>query len=81
MSKEDLLKLPPIECDLKVGDKVIYTNDNGVEFDMIVIGFSEDPYFLARGMFIHLTPDNEHEGAWWFPHKRKELRKKDENSC
>ena len=66
---------PPIECDFKIGDRVIFTNEYGLKFDDEVIGFSKDAEFY--GKFIHLmryggTPEG---GAWWFPHSPMELKK------
>lgn len=72
-----LRKEPPVPCDLKVGDKVTYINENGAQFPgMIVIGFARDDSFYGR--FIHLTsPD--HSNAYWFPHRRDELVKENSN--
>lgn len=57
---------PPIACDLNVGDEVIFTNDNGVEFfGYSVIGFSET---VEYGRFIHLNTD-----SYWFASKRENL--------
>lgn len=60
---------PPVSCDFKVGDKVIFTNYYGVEFELKVIGFSKDNDLFKYGNFIHLN-----SGAYWFPHKPSELR-------
>ena len=71
--KHYLSKDPPVPCDLKVGDKVTYTNEFGVQFQgMVVIGFARDNSFYGR--FIHLTGP-EHPGAYWFPVRRDELVK------
>jgi hypothetical protein len=72
-----LRKEPPVQCDLKVGDRVTYTNEYGVSFPrMLVIGFAHDDSFYGR--FVHLAgPD--HPGAYWFPHRRDELAKENSN--
>lgn len=63
---------PPIPCDLKVGDRVTFTNEYGISFhDMRVIGFAEDDSFYGR--FIHITGPT-YPGAYWFPHKPSELK-------
>lgn len=57
-------KVPPIPCNFKVGDKVTYTNDNGVKFPgKMVMGFCEkiDPDFLPE-KFIYLNLD-----CHWMP--------------
>jgi len=68
-----LSNIPPVESDFQIGDKVIYTNDAGIKFDMDIIGFSKD--ITLYGRFIHLVRRNTNgEGnAWWFPHHPKEL--------
>ena len=68
-----LSQFPPVECDFRVGDKVIYTNDNGLKFDMEVVGFSKDASFYGR--FIHLIAHktNGDGSAWWSPHHPSEL--------
>ncbi|MCX8073884.1 MAG: hypothetical protein N3C12_15810 [Candidatus Binatia bacterium] len=72
-----LRKEPPVQCDLKVGDRVTYINEYGVSFPrMLVIGFAHDDSFYGR--FVHLAgPD--HPGAYWFPHRRDELTKEVSN--
>ncbi|MCK9554134.1 hypothetical protein [Aquamicrobium sp.] len=68
-----LRQVPPVPCDLAVGDRVTFTNEFGVSFvGMKVIGFAEDDGFYGR--FIHITGP-EHAGAYWFPHKPSELKK------
>lgn len=58
---------PPVECDLRVGDTVTYTNENGVSFEgQTIIGFAEDDSFYGR--FIHLGKD-----AYWFPVRLSEV--------
>ena len=55
---------PPIQCDFKIGDKVIYTNDYGVKFNMEVIGFSET--INDYGQFIHLAySQTDYSGCAW----------------
>jgi hypothetical protein len=49
----------PIQCSLKVGDKVKFTNDYGVKFDGVITGFSPE---VSYGRFVYW--DNS---AWWFP--------------
>ncbi len=57
----DALETPPVPCDFKLGDKVIFTNDYGVVFEgHIVTGFS--PEIDGRGRFVYLDYD-----CWWFP--------------
>lgn len=70
-----LCKEPPVSCNLKVGDKVTYTNEYGGKFPgLVVIGFARDDSFYGR--FIHIAyPDDPDSGAWWFPHRRDELKK------
>lgn len=60
--KKELSQRPPVPCDFKVGDKVIFKNDYGVEFELTVLGFSNGT-ILKNGAFIHLDG-----GAYWFPH-------------
>ncbi len=66
---KNLKKESPVPCDLKVGDKVTFTNDNGVSFsNLTVIGFADDDSFYNR--FIHLDSD-----CYWFPVKLESLVK------
>lgn len=59
--KDEISKTPPVECDFKVGDTVIFTNDYKVSFsDLTVIGFADDD--LLGGRFIYLDKD-----SYWFP--------------
>jgi len=71
--KFGLFQFPPLECSFRVGDKVIYTNEAGIKFDMDVVGFSKDANFYGR--FIHLVRHkSDGDGsAWWFPHHPSEL--------
>ena len=72
-----LQEFPPIQCDLKVGDRVIFKNEAGLRFHREVAGFAEDTKFYGR--FIHLvSPGSNGEGnAWWFPHTPAEITKAD----
>lgn len=66
--KAGLLMQPPEGCDLKVGDKVTYTNDYGASFHgFTVIGFAKEPRF---GRFVHLDKD-----SYWVPVSRESLTK------
>ncbi len=65
--------ISPVECQFNIGDKVVYTNEAGIKFDMDVVGFSADTNFYGR--FIHLVRhgSNGDGSAWWFPHHPSEL--------
>ena len=66
---EGLEKEPNIKCKFKLGDKVTFTNQYGVEFkDKTIIGFSHDGDLHKYGNHIHIDTD-----AYWFPHKEEEL--------
>lgn len=70
-----LKKSPPIDCDFKINDKVIFTNDYGISFAQIVIGFADDDSF--QGRFIHCISEG---GTWegsagWFPHRPNQLQR------
>ncbi len=68
LSDNEMLSESPIECDLKVGDIVTFTNEYDVSFEnCVIIGFAKPEHFL-HGRFIHLNTS-----APWFPHKRDEL--------
>jgi len=75
--KLGLQEKPPADTDsgFAIGDRVIFTNDYGLKFDMDIIGFSESTSFYGR--FIHLVrhKQNESGSAWWFPHLPSELKK------
>lgn len=68
-----LQPVPPVPCPFAAGDRVIYTNDYGLKFDMDVIGFSKDASFYGR--FIHLARHGRdvNGSAWWYPHAPHEL--------
>lgn len=70
-----LQKFPPVACDFKVDEKVIYTNEFGVSFEMDVVGFAKDTSFYGR--FIHLVRSGTDGSgsAYWFPHSPEELKK------
>lgn len=62
----------PIPCDFKVGDRVIYTNPQEVEFERVVRGFSPEPQRIGGELaWIYIFTD-----AWWFPVSPTHLRKK-----
>jgi len=72
-----LRETPPVECGgLAVGDAVIFTNECGLRFDRVIVGFSEDDSFYGR--FIHLASHCSVVAgdAWWFPHKPAEIVKR-----
>lgn len=76
--KLNLLEFPPIECKFSLMDKVIYTNDYGVKFEMIVVGFSQPVFFGLSNdpRFIHLAKNENINGsAYWFPHAEKDIKK------
>lgn len=66
---KNLKQTSPIPCELKVGDKVTFTNDYGVSFvNLTIIGFADDDSFYNR--FIHLDSD-----CYWFPVKLESVQK------
>lgn len=68
--KNDMVNEPPVPCDYKVGDSVIFTNDYNVEFGPHkVLGFTK-PEDMNHGRFIHIDYD-----CAWFPVKPEELRR------
>lgn len=71
--KLGLKELPPAQCEFSVGDRVIFTNEYGLKFDMDVAGFSKDDSFY--GKFIHLVSHGSDGSgnAWWFPHSLEEI--------
>ena len=65
---KDAQAFPPLPCEFKVGDKVTFTNDYGVEFhDKTVTGFAST---VEHGRFVFLDID-----SWWFPVRPKNLTK------
>lgn len=71
----NLQSVPPVPCNYRIGEKVLYTNEFGVSFEMEVVGYSPDTSFYGR--FIHLiTAGTDGSGsAYWFPHTPEELTK------
>ena len=68
--KKQINSTAPIECGLKVGDRVIYRNDFGVKFGPFeVIGF-EKKEDISGGRFVYLNSD-----SYWFPVKAEQLTK------
>lgn len=62
----DMVSTPPVACDFKVGDAVVFTNDYGVKFDLTVRGFAKEVH--GSGRFVYVFTD-----AWWFPVKPASL--------
>lgn len=67
---DDMVATSPIPCAFAVGQRVIFTNENGVEFQATVRGFTaevlsgvEDP------RFVYLDTS-----CWWFPKSASSLR-------
>lgn len=62
-SSNEMVENPPEPCDFKVGDRVSFTNDNGVFFKgpYTVIGFTTEKNKLGN-RFIHINYD-----CVWFP--------------
>lgn len=61
--KASILKVPSANAptELKIGDRVTYTNDYGVRFDgKEVIGFCEPRFDTANSVFLN-------KDAYWFP--------------
>lgn len=67
-----IVETPPIECNFRVGDKVTFTNDQGVVFPgHTIIGFdSVDAYAksIMPWRFIYIDYD-----CYWFPVKPENL--------
>jgi len=62
--------------DWSVGDEVIFTNDYGVEWEQIIIGFHKvDAKHTSDDRLIY-TDSEEHGAAYWFPKHDFSLRKK-----
>lgn len=67
--QEHLTDTPPEGSELKVGTKVKWTNDYGVEWEHKVIGFNyEREYNKNYNCFVHLNTE-----SYWFPHDHKAL--------
>lgn len=79
----DLLDSPPIDCEFSIASRVIFTNEYGIEFEVIIVGFSNDSISFGKyGRFIHTVRDTEdaenrsgREDAVWFPNALKSFRK------
>jgi plastocyanin len=64
----DMTDTPPVPCAFKVGDKVTFTNDNGVAFHNHTIrGFTKE--VTSWGAFIYHCTD-----AWWHPSKPENFK-------
>ncbi|MCZ2222542.1 MAG: hypothetical protein LC122_02815 [Chitinophagales bacterium] len=71
VKKENIEVLKSTEnSDLKIGDKVTFTNDYGVQFEnKEILGFRKNDNFLSDRV-VYLDSD-----AYWFASKLKELKK------
>lgn len=68
--KSQLQQEPHIECDFKIGDRVMFTNDYGIVFGPYeVIGFAK-PEAMVGSRFIHID-----YASYWFPAKPESLEK------
>lgn len=70
----DMVPTSPLPCDFSVGDEVVFTNDNGVEFNLVVRGFASEPHVVpgvpdVPPRFVYVFED-----AWWFPVRAESLR-------
>lgn len=63
----DLTSTPPKGCKFKVGDKVVYTNAKGIEFELVVSGFDSRPRHPDATIFIA-------DGAYWYAEEENNLR-------
>lgn len=64
----DAQQTPPVPCDFKLGDKVTFTNDNGVAFaGLAVTGFG--PAVEGNGRFVYLDKE-----SYWFPVQPESLQ-------
>lgn len=63
----DLTTIPPKGCKFKVGDKVIYTNIKGIEFELVVLGFDSRPRRPDATIFMV-------DGAYWYAEEENNLR-------
>ena len=74
---DDLVATSPVPCDFKLGDRVVFTNDYGVSFDLVVRGFAAEPHNADRPdwpqRFVYVFTD-----AWWFPTSPEKLKHRDE---
>lgn len=68
---DDLVSKPPIPCDFKLGDEVLYTNIFGSTFKLTVRGFASTPHTQDDDpRFIYVCKD-----AWWYPVSASSLSK------
>lgn len=57
------------DTDLKKGDRVTFTNENGVSFPgKTIMGFADDAGLPGRIVYIDTD-------CWWFPKRLRELTK------
>ena len=56
---DDIQPVPPVACEFRPGDRVLFTNDYGATFERTVVGFSPT---VNYGRFVYLDTD-----CWWFP--------------
>lgn len=49
----NLTSVPPEGCKFKVGDKVVYANDNRIKFKMKVLGFSVNPRHPGATIYLN----------------------------
>lgn len=73
----DLTSVSPVPCDFALGDRVVFTNEYGVKFDLIVRGFAAEPHTPAGdpdwpARFIYVFTD-----AWWFSVAAESLAHRD----
>lgn len=68
----DLSDVPPVPCEFKVGDRVIFTNDAGLKFAEAVRAFSKEIKPHNWGRFVYVFPDDD---AWWFPVRPESLKR------
>lgn len=76
---DNISKIPPDGCDLKVGDLVTLTNEYGLKFpNFMVIGFDleseQNEWQKKNGRFVYTVAANE-GGAYWFPERPEDLKK------
>lgn len=70
-----LHEAPPVPCDFSVGDRVIFTNDHGAEWDMVVIGFAAEVTSWGRFIYTDFHQESGHQGAaWWFPKRQDQIK-------
>jgi len=58
----------PDGCDLTVGQKVLYTNENGAYCELIVKGFTANN-LACPDRTVYVFDD-----CWWFPAKANQLK-------